>query len=117
MWTHPSKSMCKKISKVAVLDEIITIYTTSAYIIAQLSKNFALPSEQRINGFKVLKFRIINEKVKLYQLLKFIWTANKIYVYCRINTPKQNIEHQTRNILKEFPETNIIKETYTGSRF
>lgn len=41
----------------------------------------------------------------------------KIYGYCRISTPKQNIERQVRNILKEFPDAIIIQETLTGSRF
>ena len=30
------------------------------------------------------------------------------YGYCRISTPKQNIERQERNILKQFPEAHII---------
>ena len=41
----------------------------------------------------------------------------KVYGYCRISTPKQNIERQIRNILKEYPEAIIIQETFTGSRF
>lgn len=42
---------------------------------------------------------------------------SKIYGYCRISTPKQNIERQIRNILKEFPDAIIIQETSTGSLF
>ena len=42
---------------------------------------------------------------------------NKIYGYCRISTPKQNIERQIRNILKVFPDALIIQETFTGARF
>ena len=42
---------------------------------------------------------------------------NKIYGYCRISTPKQNIDRQIRNILKEFPDAIIIQETFTGSKF
>ena len=41
----------------------------------------------------------------------------KIYGYCRISTPKQNIERQIRNILKEYPEATIVQETFSGSRF
>ena len=108
-----SKSMCKKISRIAVLDENTNTYTASAYLIAQLGKNFALPSERRIEGnalldfalnnilrakyflggvveflecedkeplmnfymknsFKVFNSRVTKEKVKLFQLLKFI---------------------------------------------
>ena len=41
----------------------------------------------------------------------------KIYGYCRISTPKQNIERQIRNILKDFPDAIIIQETFTGAKF
>lgn len=39
-----------------------------------------------------------------------------IYGYCRISTSKQNIERQERNILKEYPDAIIIKETFTGTK-
>lgn len=39
-----------------------------------------------------------------------------IYGYCRISTPKQSIERQVRNILKEYPEAYIVKEVYTGTK-
>lgn len=39
---------------------------------------------------------------------------NMVYGYCRISTPKQNIERQVRNILTEYPQAKIIKEVYTG---
>lgn len=39
-----------------------------------------------------------------------------IYGYCRISTPRQNIERQIRNILAAYPEANIIKEVYTGTK-
>ena len=41
----------------------------------------------------------------------------KIYGYCRISTPKQNIERQIRNILKEYPDAIIIQETFSGYKF
>lgn len=34
----------------------------------------------------------------------------------RISTGKQNIERQVRNILAEYPNAKIIKETYTGTK-
>lgn len=37
-----------------------------------------------------------------------------IFGYCRISTPKQNIERQVRNILSSFPDAIIFKEIYTG---
>lgn len=38
------------------------------------------------------------------------------YGYCRISTPKQNLDRQVRNILKEYPSAHIVKETYTGTK-
>lgn len=39
-----------------------------------------------------------------------------IYGYCRINTKKQNIERQERNIVSVYPTAHIIKETYTSTK-
>lgn len=39
------------------------------------------------------------------------------YGYCRISTRKQNIERQVRNILSSYPDANIVKEAYTGTKF
>lgn len=39
-----------------------------------------------------------------------------IYGYCRISTPKQNIERQERNIKDVYPDAIIIKEVYTGTK-
>lgn len=39
-----------------------------------------------------------------------------IYGYGRISTPRQNIERQSRNILKQFPKAILILEVYTGSK-
>lgn len=38
-----------------------------------------------------------------------------IYGYCRISTPKQNIERQIRNIQRNYPEAVIVAEVYTGT--
>lgn len=38
------------------------------------------------------------------------------YGYCRISTPKQNIDRQVRNILVAYPDAKIIKEVYTGTK-
>ena len=43
-----SKTMAKKLSRVSILDEETQSYTTAAYLIAQLGKNYSLPKE---NGF------------------------------------------------------------------
>lgn len=39
-----------------------------------------------------------------------------IYGYARISTPKQNIERQVRNILKEYPDARIVREVFTGTK-
>lgn len=38
------------------------------------------------------------------------------YGYCRISTSKQNIDRQERNILEQFPNAHIVKETFTGTK-
>lgn len=42
---------------------------------------------------------------------------SKIYGYCRISTPKQNIDRQVRNILSAHSDAIIVKETFTGTKF
>ena len=37
-----------------------------------------------------------------------------IYGYCRISTPRQNIERQVRNIKEKYPDAVIVKEIYSG---
>ncbi len=39
------------------------------------------------------------------------------YGYCRISTPKQSIDRQIRNIKELFPDSVIIQEVYTGTKF
>lgn len=40
----------------------------------------------------------------------------RIYGYCRISRKTQNIERQERNILAAYPDAQIYKETYTGTK-
>lgn len=39
-----------------------------------------------------------------------------VYGYCRISTPKQNMERQERNIKSVYPDATIVKEVYTGTK-
>lgn len=39
-----------------------------------------------------------------------------VYGYCRVSKPKQKIERQISNILREYPEAIIIKEIHTRTR-
>ena len=41
---------------------------------------------------------------------------SKIFGYCRISTPKQKLEHQVQNILKEYPNAIIVQETFSGTK-
>ena len=41
---------------------------------------------------------------------------NTILGYCRVSTPKQNIDRQERNILKAYPDARVFKECYTGTK-
>lgn len=40
----------------------------------------------------------------------------KVYGYCRVSTPTQNIERQVRNISAVYPDAIIVRETYTGRK-
>ena len=39
-----------------------------------------------------------------------------IYGYCRISTPRQNLERQVRNIRNNYPAAVIVREIYTGTK-
>lgn len=51
-----SRTMAKKLARVSTLDEGTGFYTTAAYLIAQLGKNYSLPREKRIDGSVLLGF-------------------------------------------------------------
>ena len=40
----------------------------------------------------------------------------RIYGYCRISTPQQNIERQERNIKAAYPDAVLVSEAYTGTK-
>lgn len=40
----------------------------------------------------------------------------KIIGYCRISTKKQSIDRQVRNITAAYPDAQIVKEAYTGTK-
>lgn len=41
---------------------------------------------------------------------------NKTYGSCRVSTKKQNIDRQERNILARYPDAEIYKDYYTGTK-
>lgn len=53
-----SKTMAKKLARVSILDKSTGSYTTAAYLIAQLGKNYSLSREKRIDGSVLLGFAL-----------------------------------------------------------
>jgi hypothetical protein len=53
-----SKAMARKLSRVSILDTETLAYTTAAYLIAQLGKNYSLPKEKQIDGTVLLGFAL-----------------------------------------------------------
>lgn len=53
-----SKNMAKKLARVSVLDNETQSYTTAAYLIAQLGKNYSLPKNKQISGELLLGFAL-----------------------------------------------------------
>ena len=53
-----SRTMAEKLARVSILDENTGSYTTAAYLIAQLGKNYSLPREKRIDGSVLLEFAL-----------------------------------------------------------
>lgn len=67
--------MAKKISRVSILDDETDSYTTAAYLIAQLGKNYSLPKEERIEGTILLGFAletIANLKYSVGGVIEFL---------------------------------------------
>lgn len=63
-----SKSAARKLSRVSVLNEENNTYTASAYLIAQLGKNFALPEGERIDGETLLEIALNTVRTVKYFL-------------------------------------------------
>ena len=53
-----SKSAARKLSRVSVVNEETNTFTASAYLIAQLGKNFALPEDMRMDGSVLLEIAL-----------------------------------------------------------
>lgn len=45
-----SKTTAKKLARVSIFDREVQTYTTAAYLIAQLGKNYSLPKSKQISG-------------------------------------------------------------------
>lgn len=111
-----SKTMAKKLARVSILDTASGCYTTAAYLIAQLGKNYALPKDKRIGGTVLLDFAleaIDNLKYSVGGIMEFLecednsflldfYSQNKFKLFdVRIpNTTYGNEPHKLNQLLK-----------------
>lgn len=110
-----SRTMARKLSRVSVLDEETQSYTTAAYLIAQLGKNYSLPKEKRIPGSILLGFAletISNLKYSAGGVMEFLecednefllnfYTQNHFKAFdTRITASQNNEPHMLHQLLK-----------------
>ena len=110
-----SKTMAKKLSRVSILDEETQSYTTAAYLIAQLGKNYSLPKEKRIPGNILLGFAletISSLKYSVGGVMEFLecednefllsfYTQNHFKPFdTRITASQNNESHTLHQLLK-----------------
>lgn len=90
-----SKTMAKKLSRVSILDKSTSSYTTAAYLIAQLGKNYSLPQEKRIDGSILLDFAL-----ETIREMKYSIGGVMEFLECEDN--KFLMDFYTRNKFKMF---------------
>ncbi len=110
-----SRTMARKLSRVSVLDEETQSYTTAAYLIAQLGKNYSLPKEKQIPGSILLGFAletISNLKYSVGGVMEFLecednefllnfYTQNHFKAFdTRITASQNNAPHMLHQLLK-----------------
>lgn len=110
-----SNTMAKKLSRVSILDTETQCYTTAAYLIAQLGKNYSLPKEKRIPGNILLVFALNTVSALKYSiggimeflecednefLLNFYTQHNFKPFDTRITTSQNNKPHTLYQLLK-----------------
>lgn len=110
-----SKTMAKKLSRVSILDEETQSYTTAAYLIAQLGKNYSLPKNKRIPGNILLGFAletISSLKYSVGGVMEFLecednefllsfYTQNHFKPFdTRITASQNNESHTLHQLLK-----------------
>lgn len=107
--------MAKKLSRVSTLDKETQSYTTSAYLIAQLGKNYSLPKNKQIKGTLLLGFALETISTLQYAiggLIEFLecednefllsfYTQNHFKPFdTRITHSKNNKSHTLHQLLK-----------------
>ena len=109
------QTMAKKLSRVSILDEETQSYTTAAYLIAQLGKNYSLPKNKRIPGNILLGFAletISSLKYSVGGVMEFLecednefllsfYTQNHFKPFdTRITASQNNESHTLHQLLK-----------------
>ena len=110
-----SKTMAKKLSRISILNEETQSYTTAAYLIAQLGKNYSLPMNKQIAGNILLGFAletISSIKYSVGGVIEFLecednefllsfYTKNHFKPFdTRITTSKNTEPHTLHQLLK-----------------
>ena len=110
-----SKTMAKKLSRVSILNKETQSYTTAAYLIAQLGKNYSLPKDKQISGNILLKFALETISSIIYSLggvIEFLecedngfllnfYTQNHFKPFdTRITASQNNESHTLHQLLK-----------------
>lgn len=90
-----SKTMAKKLARVSILDEETQSYTTAAYLIAQLGKNYSLTKDKQIPGDVLLGFAL-----ETVENLKYSVGGVMEFLECEDNEFLFNF--YTRNHFKSF---------------
>ena len=112
-----SKTMAKRLARVSVWNEETNTYTTSAYLIAQIGKNFSLPKERRISGSDLLDLAIdivasanyiVGGAIEFLEcedkaVLMDFYTSNGFRFFdTRITSPSNDMEPHLLNQLLKF---------------
>ena len=90
-----SKTMAKKLARVSILDEETQSYTTAAYLIAQLGKNYSLTKDKQIPGDVLLGFAL-----ETVEKLKYSVGGVMEFLECEDN--EFLFDFYTRNHFKQF---------------
>ncbi len=90
-----SKRMSKKLSRVSILDNETHSFTTAAYLIAQLGKNYSLPKEKQISGTILLGFA-------LETISNLKYSAGGVMEFLECEDNEFLLDFYTRNYFKPF---------------
>lgn len=100
-----SNTMKRKIARVSELDESSGTYTLSAYLVAQLGKNFSNSANERITGEQLLQAAV--DTIKELQYM-----AGGMVIFLETENNENLIEFYDKNGFKRFN----TKETKTNTK-